>query len=173
MTVPNSYLLTAPIGSGDLLGRGIPATKIVRELKRIDKRVWASTRYGMDACLWVGVHGNVDNSKKISSIPFGVVPEFTQLGPTGDVIALGWRRIFEKCVKFGRIESAHIENAFKISMDKKGEDGFCFSCKKTGKLTRADSKGAQCSMHRQVLDTVAKATQAKADSKAQRSLICP
>ena len=171
MSAPNSYLLTAPAGSGDLLGRGIPASKIIGGLKKIDKRIWTTKLFGEETCLWFGGHSNKLASKKISSIAIGVVPEFTQLGPGGEVIALGWRRLFEKCIKVAKIKRAYIENAFSITLDISGEDGFCFSCKKAGKLNRATSKGTQCSMHRQVLDTVAKVKQDKIDRRAmaQRS----
>ena len=170
MAVPNSYLLTAPEGSGDLLGRGIPSRTLLDGLKKVDKRIWTTSLFGEETCIWRGEAGNKENSKKLSSVPIGVVPEFTQLTPDGLVFALGWRRILEKCVNFGGLNRGHVENAIGVTLTVEGHDGFCWSCKKAGKLVKATSKGQQCDMHRQILDTVKRAAQDKADKKSQRRM---
>jgi hypothetical protein len=172
MGVPQSYLLTAPSESGDVLGRGIPSHKIVSGLKKIDPRIWTSKIFGEDTCLWVGPENNAAASRKISSMPIGMIPEFTQLGPEGTVIALGWRRIFEKAMQVAGLNRGHVESAFGVTLTTEGRDGYCWSCKKQGKLTKATSKGQQCDFHRQVLDTAYRARQQKADEKEKRRLEC-
>lgn len=134
----------------------------------MNNKIWSSQLFGQDTCLWVGGYNDKATSRKISSIPIGMIPEFTQLGPKGEVVALGWRRIFSKVRQVAKIPQAHIENAFGVSLEVQGSDGFCWSCKKVGKLVKATSKGQQCDFHRQVLDRVRQASRLKEDNK-QRS----
>ena len=163
MAIPKTYLLTAP-NDKDPFGRGITSNDMLQKLKKINPSIWMATSYprhvvapsigieGGSTCLWVGPIGDSETSKKITGFTTGVIPEFTQLDMDGNIIALGWRRIFEKCIRRKAVRSVDVENAFNVTMDVEGTDDLCISCRKAGKIVPATSKNHQCDFHRQVLD---------------------
>ena len=145
------------------------ANHLVEMLKKVDSRVWTqSILFGPPTCLWVGEDQNPQASRKISAIPIGIIPEFTQLDPNGKILALGWRRILEKCVSAGRMNRAKIEKAFGKTLDVSGPSGQCISCKKLGKDVPANGKGSQCDFHRNVLSQAYRARQQKDEELYQR-----
>ena len=163
MAIPQTYLLTAP-NDKDPFGRGISSNDMLRKLKKINPKIWAATTYprhisapsigiaGGSTCLWVGTSGDTVSSRKITGFTTGMIPEFTQLDADGNIIALGWRRIFAKAIGKRAVRAVDVENAFNVTMDIEGTDDLCISCRKAGKIVPATSKNHQCDFHREVLD---------------------
>jgi len=163
MPIPQTYLLTAP-NDKDPFGRGISSNDMLRKLKKINQKIWAATTYPMHieapsigiaggaTCLWFGPSGDTTASRKITGFTTGMIPEFTQLDMDGNIIALGWRRIFEKAIRKRAVRAIDVENAFNVTLDIEGTDDLCISCRKAGKIVPATSKNHQCDFHRQVLD---------------------
>ena len=175
MSVPDTYLLTAPNTTGDLFGQAMPSHNLIQTLKKVDRRVWTdSVLYGPPTCLWIGEHQNKKASRKMSSIPTGVIPEFTQLAPEGMIVALGWRRILEKCIRYGRMDRAALEKAFGRTLDVGGEGKNCRSCKQLGQDVKANGKGAQCDFHSNLIKKVWQERQEKDELAYQRRVSgCP
>lgn len=140
MAIPRSYLLVAPEGAGDLLGRSLNSTDIIKKLRKINPRIvtnapaWAAPVGGTQqlgiTCLWLG---EPHTGEKITSIRLGEIPEFTQLSPQGVTICKGWRAIFEKVIKSGAATKFQLEKAFGVSLEISGDDGLCRACMATNK----------------------------------------
>lgn len=180
MSVPKTYLLTAPSDCDDLFGRGMASSELVRKLKKLNQTVWVESEYEGNTfgiwspgkttgitCLWHGFPGRKDRSKKISAFIPGVIPEFTQLDEKGFVMQLGWRRILQKAVWYKAAMQVDIEKAFGVTLDVRrgAEDGVCFDCRKQGKMTKATSANNLCDFHSQLLKQVDKAESFKNDLK--------
>lgn len=173
MAVPNTYLMCAPSDVDNPFGAALTTVEIIRGLRRCNPRIFAKCNHVMQEAathlLRVGVQGitsiwfddPVRGAKKITALPVGVIPEFTQIGPTGMVEALGWRKIFEKVVKSKATTRRKIEREFKVVLDSDGSDGSCTGCRKEGKLSRAEHASGLCVDHESVRQIGLRGAEAK------------
>lgn len=142
------------MGEKNPFGQTILSDDLVRGLRCINPylRVWeehsSEVWYpgkGRINCLWLGEPGG--KGKKIAAYPLGPVPEFTQLAPGSDeIILMGWREIFEDCMKAGVASKAAIERQFKVSLDYDDTDRSCDQCRRFG-TAREAYKDRLCRAH--------------------------
>jgi len=154
MGLPQTYLMTVPMGENNPFGQTIQSDELVRGLRNINPAIheWAehssSIWYpgkGLTNCLWLGDPGG--KGRKITVYPLGPVPEFTQIAPNSDeVLMLGWREIFEDCIKFGNVSRAAIERQFKVDLTIDQKDLACDQCRRFGTVRKADIDGL-CRAH--------------------------
>ena len=187
MSVPRTYLLTAPSDSFNTFGQGKSSADMILKLKKINPRVWVESEYASNTfgiwspgdrlgitCLWVGFPGSKTQSRKISGYKPGVLPEFTQLDPAGQIITLGWRRILEKAVQRGAARQVDVEKAFGVTLDIKegAEDGYCPDCAMKGHKVKARSSGNLCNFHAGLVKQVEQSRQQKRDLAYLRRNVC-
>jgi hypothetical protein len=80
-------------------------------------------------------------------MPADFVPEFTQLGPKGMIIARGWRSVFEKCIKAGAVTAYDVERTFNVSLARIGKDVMCPTCRKHNLKIKGEGASGLCSRH--------------------------
>ncbi len=171
MPLPNTYLCTAPIDLEHQLGRTIHSDTLIRTLQRINSRICAPDPDNFDwwypmqkmgvTCIWIGQPPSkeqyltdarwvLQRQKKITSMRFGPIPEFTQLTGKGRLICKGWRAIFSKVISSGAATQRQIERAFHVTLETDGSDKVCTACRKLGKTTKATSKYSLCNLHAKI-----------------------
>ena len=168
MSIAKTYLLCAPAGASDLLGRSLLCTDIVARLKILNPQIalweqyppelwwpgrdWAGTVWGVKTTLWLGPPGE-PTSQKISAINASTVPEHTQIGPDGKSIVKGWRQIFEKVIKSGAVTRTALEAAFGVTLAYTDNDGLlCGACLKQGRRRKHNGGLLRlCRLHEQVM----------------------
>jgi len=178
MPAPETYLLTVPDIKDDPLGRCITSTDIIRKLNKINPLIiewkeytpgiwYPGMRLGI-TCLWYKHIGR--KGHKITGIRHGPVPEWTQLDDKGEVITLGWRRIFSKVIKRKAATTEQIEQAFGVTIALGGMDSLCSWCRKSAKTVKATSPSGYCDMHERVRLQVVRSGQLKDEAKYQRRI---
>lgn len=175
MSVPNTYLLTAPANmDDDPFGRGMSSDTLVRGLQDINPQIWVEPYFegiwypgkatGI-TCLWVGSHKDKRHSSKLTAFTPGVIPEFTQVDGTGLILSLGWRQIFEKVIKHGGAPRYAIENKFRLSLDISSDDGgYCEKCRSGGRKVPSEKDG-RCGFHNTLREQVRQIKAMKADAE--------
>jgi len=169
VSMAKTYLLCAPAGEHDTLGRALLCADIVTKLRRLNANItiweqyppelwwpgrdWASTDWGVKTTLWLGQPGE-ETSQKISAINANVVPEHTQIGPDGQTIVKGWRQIFEKVSKSGAVTRTAIEVAFGVTLAYDEVDTLlCGACLKQGRRRKHNGGLLRlCRLHEQVMN---------------------
>lgn len=121
------------------------------------------------------IRRNKNYGKKISAIPMGLVPEFTRLDEdgSGKVICLGWRAIFEKCIRARVASRRAVEKEFKINLQHTGPNGTCVRCQRIGVISRGHGIARACKMHMQVADALkaAKLVKEQVDHEMAKEII--
>ena len=155
MSIPLTPLLCAPSDADNVLGTTISGFDIVRGLRIVNPRICVpdSSTFasfpGMTS-LWLGEPW-AKGSKYLGAFHLGAVPEFTQIGPDGKMIAKGWRSIFDRIIKNRLATQAAIERVFRINLDYAGTDSLCVRCAREG-IRRDHDGGARkmCAIHNDV-----------------------
>ncbi len=175
-TDPGTYLYSAPSGISieAALGRAIPSHDLVKGLQRINPRIKAWQQYPAGVfypgknhedqkgnviaqgvtTLWIGDEPGGPRARKITAYTPGPIPEWTQIGPFGDLIAKGWRAIFAKVVRTGAATHRQIEREFKLSLTVDGkEKKLCPRCIRESGARRRNNGGARglCTFHESVV----------------------
>lgn len=174
--LPNSYLAVAP-DAEDAYGKEMLAEDIAKGLRRINPRLciptpeqWGDRWYpgkGLKlTSIWLG---DPKVGKKICGFRLGAIPEFTQMGPKGELLCTGWRRVFAKCISARVATQAQIEREFKVVLVSDGRDGSCSQCRREGRFTKATSKNRKCDVHDRIMKIVQKAKERKKERQWLRS----
>jgi hypothetical protein len=122
--------------------------------------------------LWFGDQPGGPTAKKITAYTPGPIPEWTQIGPFGDIIAKGWRAIFYKVVRSGAATRAQIEKEFNVSLAVLGrERRLCPRCMRESGARRPTNGGARglCDFHDDVVRDAAAIQRKRAEAKEQVS----
>jgi len=178
MSVPDTYLLTVPDIKDDPFGRCISSTEMVRKLKKINPLILCADQFSSDVwypgkslggtCLWYGEIGG--KKRKICAIRHGPIPEWTQLDEKGEIITRGWRDLFKRVVKYGKVSQHDIESSFGVSLAIGEADTFCSWCRKGNKFVKATCASGYCDMHDRVRLQVEHARQVKQENLYQRRI---
>lgn len=173
--LPKSYLLTAPSDLENTFGNPLHSTDLVKGLRRINPQLcvplpehyrwYPGQKMGMTT-LWLGMPGE---GKKISAFRLGPIPEFTQLGPTGQLVSKGWRQIMLRCMDAKVVTARQLEREFKVVLETDGRDGTCTKCRKEGRLIAATSDHRLCDIHAANVATVKKGRESRKEGAWNRS----
>ena len=171
MRLPETYLLTAPADLDNQMGKLIHSDQLISKLQKINPKICAPCPDNFDwwypmrkfgvTCIWLGQPPGKDQyitdarwvlqrQKKISSMRYGPIPEFTQLDDRGRLICKGWRAIFNKVIASGAATKKQIERAFGVVLDYDKSVTHCRRCLRLGKRVRATSAGNLCNLHRKI-----------------------
>lgn len=174
MTVPSTYLHTAPSGSGDdSLGNAIDANVMLRKLKALNPRIsfqqrLVTSEYNGESigstCMWVGEPGGV--SRKVTAFNMGQIPEFTLLAPDGHIVLKGWRAIFERVIRVAGVKRADIERAFGVTLEAGERDRVCQQCiRESGKVVKVTGADLLCNFHLGVKQNVCSVLDAQEETR--------
>ena len=101
------------------------------------------------------------HAKFICSMPADFIPEFTQIGPKGVIVARGWRSVLAKIMSERLAPVAALEAVFASSMSRDGRDAACPRCRKEGQITKGEGASGLCSLHEYTRTTMAEAERSK------------
>lgn len=147
MSLPHNYLLCAPSDATNAMGEMMTAADIIKGLRQCNANLFSPEPRGnwdMRA-LWIG-HPRAN--KKVCALPAGPIPEFTQVGPGGAIIARGWRSILSRAIACKAVRQADVERVFKISVDTTQPEQICQQCLREGLGNHpANGKLGLCDTH--------------------------
>ena len=157
--LPNTYMLGAPTDADNPFGEPLSAHALLKGLRLCNVNLHAplpdaydtwfpGKAQGMTA-LWLG-QPSTPGSKKICAFHLGIMPEFTQIGPDGEILRRGWRSVLRKVITARAATKRTVNRVFKIDIDTDGEDPSCSRCRMEGRTTKADSAGNLCTLHANV-----------------------
>lgn len=167
--LPVTPLCVAPSDLSNQLGRPYSTPELLCKLRRVNPALHAPSDtmfpYLVKGAKLVGLYwgdpGNCDFSRTgwrkkarlICSMPADFVPEFTQIGPDGLIIARGWRSALEKVIRSGAATRAALEMEFGTVLSREGsDDGACWHCRKEGKTTPPNGgKEGMCDLHDSII----------------------
>jgi hypothetical protein len=138
---------------------------MLRGLQKINPniRAWDQHTWGLwwpgkargISTLWIGDPGGAN--VKITAFNYGAIPEFTQLAPGGDIIAKGWRAIFEKVVRSKAATTLQLEKEFRINLELGDRDTvYCGRCRNFGQFVKSENASGLCNMHQSIRKNVLK-----------------
>jgi hypothetical protein len=157
VTVPKSYLFTAPHDAGpDSFGNAIDANDLIAKLRKLEPRIhvwqqfpdykWYPGKSRGTTCMWLGDPGG--SSRKITAFNMGPIPEFTVLNSEGDIQVKGWRAIFHRVMTVTNITKAQLESTFDVSLAVGPHQPICEQCLRAhGKIVRTPNKERLCNFH--------------------------
>lgn len=157
MPRPETHLYCAPSRVEDTFGNSLTSKQIIDGLHTLNHKINAPDPEHYDwyplkkseclnvifshTSLWLGPpHTGI----KITAFPLGTIPEYSQLGPNGQLIVKGYRAIFEKCIQSGFVKRKAVEQHFGIVLSYDGTDGSCPQCRKEGNITGAAHLSGLC-----------------------------
>ncbi len=175
MAPPATYLLGQP-NISDPFGRAIMSSDLVRGLQSINPLiqaweqhtpgVWYPGRARGISTLWLGDPGGAN--RKITGFAYGAIPEFTQLGPHGDIITKGWRAIFQKVVRCKAASRKAIEIRFRVNLSLGDKDTvYCGRCRRDGQFVKSENMSGLCNLHDAVQKDVLRFQERKARMREQ------
>lgn len=108
-----------------------------------------------------------DGGKKITTFHLGVLPEWSQVGPDGEIMRRGWRSVLAKVIKSGAATKRTVHRIFKCNLDYDDWDGYCDKCRAEGKFEKADTASKLCDLHEMARKTYVAAKQQQAEVSDQ------
>lgn len=147
------------------MGKVYPTGELLTKLRRVNAQLHAPSDgifpYLVQGARIVGLYwgdpANVDwttgqrkQVKFICSMPADFVPEFTQVGPQGVIIAKGWRAVLEKTMKAGAATRAALELEFGTTLAREDRDVACPRCRENGQVVRGEGASGLCAHHEYV-----------------------
>lgn len=176
--LPNTYMLGAPTDADNPFGNPMSATDLLKGLRMCNVNLhaplpdaygtWFPGKSAGMTSLWLG-QPSMPESKKICAFHLGIIPEFTQVGPDGEILRRGWRAVLRKAIGARAVTKRAVNRVFKIDIDTDGDDPSCTHCRIEGRLTKADSAGNLCSLHANVKKDAARMVEARKESEWQAS----
>jgi hypothetical protein len=174
---PSTHLLVAPSDATDLVGQGIPSSKLIRKLIKLNSTLFCPDikdekhieGWEGVTSLWIGVPGG--GGRPICGIKLGMIPEWTQIDEKGILITKGWRAIFEKIIRAGAVTRLQVETEFVVTLgDGERDRNLCSVCVKEGnrEMSNGGARG-YCDMHDVVYTAVAEAKR-KGPERAERAV---
>lgn len=171
MGLPATYLLAAPSDAADALGKTMSSADLVKGLRMCNANLtvpdpsvftWYPLQASGHTTLWLG---EPFKGTKVAAFRLGAIPEWTQIGPDGLIIARGWRSVLSRVIQLKMVTQPAIERVFKINMDIVGADNSCPQCRREGLgLIRATSATGMCDTHDHLLKQISKARRNKKDA---------
>ncbi len=174
MAPPNTMLLGSPSVNDDPFGTPIISSDMVSGLRKINPDIYSQEQHTWGlwypgkargiTTLWVA--SSDGTSRKISAYNYGAIPEFTQIGPHGDIIAKGWRAIFEKVVRCKAASRKAIEKKFRVNLELGDPDTvYCGKCRISGQFVKSENASGLCYMHELTRKDVLRWQQRKAQMR--------
>lgn len=171
MSLKQTYLLSAPSDADNPLGVTMTSQDLIKGLRRCNAKLsvpdpsvfpWYPLKASGHTTLW---YGEPFKGRKITVFRLGPIPEWTQIGPDGLIIARGWRSVLSRVIRSRAVSKHTIEHVFKINMDVCEQDDACPQCRREGLgIVLATSASGMCDTHDHALKQIQKAKRAKKDA---------